>query len=115
VAAALMVVTLFEPPPVTSPPVELESATMPTRALLLILAVLALLTHCVTYLANTNFYGLQRGITKQQFLDTWQRASDAKNMIGGRPAASQASNSVLTCGTYGSTTCTGSIRMATVW
>src|SRR5437867_2214830 len=42
------------------------------------------------YLIVTNFYTLQRGITKQQFLDTWQRATDAKHIVGGRPASSQA-------------------------
>jgi hypothetical protein len=55
-------------------------------SLMLVLA----LARCETFLINTNFYQLHRGISKQEFIDSWQHGSDAKNMTGGRPAASQA-------------------------
>src|SRR5437870_4415204 len=62
---------------------------MRLRAVLFLVCVVAL-TSCETYLVNTNFYTLQRGVSKQQFIESWQRATDSKQMIGGRPVASQA-------------------------
>jgi hypothetical protein len=55
----------------------------------LILAATLLLAGCQTYLVSTNFYQLERGITKQQFLAGWQSKTDAKHIIGGRPVSSQ--------------------------
>jgi hypothetical protein len=61
---------------------------MKARLAVVLIALTA--TACVQYLTSTNFYGLQRGITKQQFLDSWQRKTDEMHAVGGRPATSQA-------------------------
>ncbi len=55
----------------------------------MLLATALLIAGCQTYMTATNFYGLQRGITKQQFLDSWQRTTDAMHLVNGRPASSQ--------------------------
>jgi hypothetical protein len=60
---------------------------MKARALLMIAAFAV--SGCTQFMVNTNFHMLQRGITKQQFINTWQRTTDAQRLQGGSPAASQ--------------------------
>lgn len=55
-------------------------------------AVALLLVGCQTptlFMSATNFYTLERGITKQQFLDGWQRSTDALHLPNGKPSTSQ--------------------------
>lgn len=60
------------------------------KKLLLILSIAIFITSCATYyLVNTNFYTLQRGMTKQSFIswmESTQKAPNGRTVTGGTPA-----------------------------
>ncbi len=52
-----------------------------------LLLCLLCLSGCAHYMVATNFHTLQRGMTKQQFLNGWQ--ANSENFIGGTPSSSR--------------------------